>query len=182
VILDLTYQGKHATNRSAPSILASRNDDYSAYVGVIQIEASAHHSRDGAARKTEPLLDKARDHLDPVVRTVAMPSDTNPAGDIFGGWLMWQMDFAAGSVAARRAGGRCVTVAVEAISFISPVYVGDEVSIYGKLVSTGRSSMRIQVEAWRRSREGNDYLKVTEATFTFVATDEHRKPRALPMA
>jgi acyl-CoA thioesterase YciA len=116
----------------------------------------------------------------PVIRTIALPADTNPAGDIFGGWLMAQMDLAAGSVATLRARGRSATVAVEGMSFLSPVFVGDEVSLYGRIVSTGRTSLKIKVEAWRRAREGHDANKVTEATFTFVAIDEHRKARPLP--
>jgi acyl-CoA thioesterase YciA len=118
----------------------------------------------------------------PAIRAVAMPADTNPAGDIFGGWLMSQMDLAAGSAATLRAQGRCVTVAVEGMSFLSPVLVGDEVSLYARLVGTGRSSMRIAVEAWRRHREGNELVKVTEAIFTCVAVDRERKPRTLPPA
>jgi acyl-CoA thioesterase YciA len=116
----------------------------------------------------------------PVIRTIAMPKDTNPAGDIFGGWLMGQMDLAAGSIAARRAKGRCATIAVEAMTFHSPVYVGDEISLYAKLMSTGRSSMRIAVEAWRRDRAGEETNLVTRATFTFVAIDEDRRSRPLP--
>ncbi|WP_188411205.1 acyl-CoA thioesterase [Agaricicola taiwanensis] len=116
----------------------------------------------------------------PVVRTIAMPADTNPAGDIFGGWLMAHMDLAAGNVATRHARGRAATVAVEAMSFLSPVLVGDEVSFYGDVVSSGRTSMRIHIEAWRRAREGDDMVKVTEATFTFVAIDDDRRPRPLP--
>jgi acyl-CoA thioesterase YciA len=116
----------------------------------------------------------------PAIRTVAMPADTNPAGDIFGGWLMSQMDLAAGNLAAWRAQGRSVTVSVEGMSFLQPVFVGDEVSLFAKLVGTGRSSMRIFVEAWRRPREGREMNKVTQATFTFVAVDETRKPRLLP--
>jgi len=109
-----------------------------------------------------------------------MPNDTNPAGDIFGGWLMGQMDLAAGSVATRRAKGRCATIAVEAMTFHSPVYVGDEVSLYARLIGTGRSSMRIAVEAWRRARSGEQTNLVTHATFTFVAIDDERRPRPLP--
>lgn len=116
----------------------------------------------------------------PVVRTIAMPADTNPSGDIFGGWLMAHMDLAAGSIATRRAQGRTATVAVEAMSFLSPVVVGDEVSFYGDIVSTGRTSMRIHIEAWRRAREGDTKLKVTEATFTFVAIGDDRRPRPIP--
>jgi acyl-CoA thioesterase YciA len=87
---------------------------------------------------------------EPVIRTVAMPRDTNPAGDIFGGWLMSQMDLAAGIVAARRARGRCATIAIAAMKFERPVHIGDEVSLYGRLTETGTTSMRIHVEAWRR--------------------------------
>ncbi len=116
----------------------------------------------------------------PVIRTIAMPKDTNPAGDIFGGWLMGQMDLAAGSVAARRAKGRCATVAVEAMTFHSPVFVGDEISLYASLMSAGRSSLRISVEAWRRARSGEETNVVTQATFTFVAIDDERRPRPLP--
>ena len=117
----------------------------------------------------------------PVIRTIAMPADTNPAGDIFGGWLMAQMDLAAGNVAARRARGRCATVAVESMTFYSPVFVGDEVSLFATITGTGRSSIRIMVEAWRRDRTGEDVNKVTQATFTFVAIDETRRSRALPI-
>ena len=115
-----------------------------------------------------------------VIRTIAMPSDTNPAGDIFGGWLMAQMDLAAGNAAARRARGRCVTVAVDGMTFHSPVHVGDEVSVYADLISTGRTSMKFRVEAWRRSRDGDERIKVTEAVFTFVAIDSGSRPRLLP--
>jgi acyl-CoA thioesterase YciA len=120
------------------------------------------------------------DGSEPVIRTIAMPADINPAGDIFGGWLMSQMDLAAGSVATRRARGRCATVAVEGMAFHNAVLIGDEVSLFAELVSVGRSSMRIQVEAWRRPRDGEDMTRVTEARFTFVAIDEARRSRPLP--
>lgn len=116
----------------------------------------------------------------PVIRTIAMPADTNPAGDVFGGWLMSQMDLAAGNVATRRAGGRIVTAAVEAMTFHAPVSVGDEVSLYARIVSTGRTSMRIEVEAWRRHRHEAEIVKVTQGLFTCVAIDAERKPRPLP--
>lgn len=116
----------------------------------------------------------------PTIRVVAMPADTNPAGDIFGGWLMSQMDLAAATIATRRAGGRTATVAVDGMSFLRPVAVGDEVSFYATLVHAGRTSLRVAVEAWRRAREGEDTQKVTEATFTFVAIGEDRRPRELP--
>src|ERR1700738_3287178 len=94
----------------------------------------------------------------PVIRAIAMPADTNPAGDIFGGWLMAQMDLAAGNAAAPRARGRCVTIAVDRIAFLSPVHVGDEVSLYAKVLSVGRTSMKILVEAWRRPRHAFDSI------------------------
>jgi acyl-CoA thioesterase YciA len=116
----------------------------------------------------------------PMIRTIAMPADTNPAGDIFGGWLMAQMDLAAGNAAARRARGRCVTIAVDGMAFLSPVHVGDEVSLYARILSIGRTSMKILVEAWRRPRHDFESLQVTKATFTFVAIDENGRPRPIP--
>jgi acyl-CoA thioesterase YciA len=115
----------------------------------------------------------------PMIRVVAMPSDSNANGDIFGGWLMSQMDLAAGNLAARVSHGRCVTVAADAMSFIRPVQIGDEVSVYCSLVSTGRSSMKINVEAWRRARITEEEYRVTKAIFTFVAIDAEGKPRPL---
>lgn len=119
---------------------------------------------------------------EPAIRVSAMPADTNAYGDIFGGWLVGQMDLAAGLVAARRAKGRAVTIAMDGMQFHAPVFVGDEVSVYAELVRVGRSSMTIDVEAWRRDRHGETMQKVTEAHFTFVAIDEARKPRAVPDA
>ena len=119
--------------------------------------------------------------IPPAIRTVAMPADANASGDIFGGWLMSQMDLAGGNVALLRARGRCVTVAVEAISFLRPVLIGDEVSLYAELVSEGRTSMRIHVEAWRRARSSPEMQRVTDAVFTFVALDETARPRPLPV-
>ena len=117
----------------------------------------------------------------PTIRTIAMPADTNPAGDIFGGWLMSQMDLAAGSVAALTARGRSATIAVEGMKFHRPVKVGDEVSLYAEIVHIGRTSMRIHVEAWRRERHRDESQQVTEATFTFVALDENGAARALSL-
>ena len=115
-----------------------------------------------------------------VIRTVAMPADTNPAGDIFGGWIMSQMDLAAGNIAARVAQGRCVTVAVEGMQFLAPVKVGDEVTLYGTLAKVGRKSLRVHVDVWARSRYANEGAKVTDAEFIFVALDEDGNSRALP--
>ena len=117
----------------------------------------------------------------PVIRTIAMPADANPMGDIFGGWLMSQMDLAAGSVAAKVSRGRAATVHVEAIEFRSPVFVGDEVSLFARIVSRGRTSMNIKVEAWRRARDGDVTMKVTDAVFIYVAIGEDFRPRPLPV-
>ena len=116
----------------------------------------------------------------PTVRVIAMPADANPYGDIFGGWLMSQMDLAAGSIASRHSHGRAVTIAMDGMQFHLPVSVGDEVSVYAELVRTGRTSMTIDVEAWRRHRHEEDMFKVTQASFTFVAIDLDRKPREIP--
>ena len=115
----------------------------------------------------------------PTIRVTAMPADANPYGDIFGGWLMGQMDLAAGSVASRRSGGRAVTIAADAKKFHMPVVVGDEVSVYAHLIAVGRTSMTIEVEAWRRARNGDEAGKVTQARFIFVATDDERQPRTV---
>ena len=116
----------------------------------------------------------------PTIRITAIPGDTNPYGDIFGGWLMGHMDLAAGAVAARRAKGRAVTIAVDGIVFHRPVKVGDEVSVYAEVVSTGRTSVKIAVQAWRRARHSDEAQKVTEAHFTFVALDADGRPATLP--
>ena len=116
----------------------------------------------------------------PLIRVIAMPGDANPNGDIFGGWLLSQMDLAGGSLAVQRAQGRCATVAVDGMVFHEPVFVGDEVSCYGELVKTGRSSMTVRIEAWRRHPPSGEARMVTEAIFTYVAIGENRRPRPLP--
>jgi len=118
-------------------------------------------------------------HRDPAIRVVAMPADANAYGDIFGGWLMSLMDNGAGLVAARRAKGRAVTVAMDGMQFLQPVKVGDEVSVYAEIERVGRTSMTIAVEAWRRERHREEAFKVTAAKFTFVAIDEDGKPRGV---
>ncbi len=115
-----------------------------------------------------------------VIRTIAMPADTNPAGDIFGGWLMSQMDLAAGNMAGRVSQGRGATVAVEAMQFLRPVKVGDEVTLYATLRHIGRTSMRIHVDVWARPRFELAAEKVTDADFVFVALDDDGKPREIP--
>ena len=116
----------------------------------------------------------------PVIRVTAMPADVNPYGDMFGGWMMAQMDLAAGSVASRHCGGRAVTIAVDAMQFHRPVFVGDEVSVYARLVATGTTSMTITVEAWRRGRHTDEACRVTQARFVFVAIGDDRQPRRVP--
>jgi len=118
---------------------------------------------------------------EPIIRTIAMPASTNPEGDIFGGWLLSQMDLAAATVAFRLARGRCATVAIDSMSFLSPVFVGDEVSLFARVISSGRSSVKVFVEAWRRRRDALDAIRVTQGTFTFVAIDSDRKARPLPL-
>jgi acyl-CoA thioesterase YciA len=113
-------------------------------------------------------------------RVLAMPGDTNPAGDISGGWVLAQMDMAAAICAGQRAQCRVVTVALESMSFIRPVKVGDILGVYTHVESVGRTSMTITVEAWvRRGRIGNRE-KVTEGKFKFVALDEHGQPTPVP--
>ncbi|MBV2147374.1 acyl-CoA thioesterase [Sphingobium sp. AS12] len=126
------------------------------------------------------LIDEQPPEYSPAVRVIAMPADTNPHGDIFGGWLMSLMDSAAGSVAARHSKGRAVTIAVEGMTFLRPVIVGDEVSVFASLASVGSTSMKIAVEAWRRARHDDRSYRVTQATFTFVAIGEDRQPRSVP--
>jgi len=106
-----------------------------------------------------------------------MPADTNPAGDIFGGWLLAQMDIAGGIVANRRAEGRTATVAIDAMKFHLPVFVGDILCCFSEIVRIGRSSITVRVEAWAERRNSTERVKVTEGLFTYVAIDENRRPR-----
>lgn len=116
---------------------------------------------------------------DLMTRTLAMPADANPSGDIFGGWVLSQMDIAAGICAGQRAQGRVATVAIEAMSFHRPVYVGDVLCVYSSIERTGRTSIRIYLEAWALRNRLGDRVKVTDGTFTFVAIDARGAPRAL---
>ena len=116
----------------------------------------------------------------PHLRTIARPRDTNAGGSIFGGWTLSQMDLAGGTFAAEHAHGRVATVAIEAMRFLRPVSVGDEVSCYCSIVKTGDTSVAVKVETWARGRgHGKDPQKVTEGVFTFVALDEAGQPRTL---
>jgi acyl-CoA thioesterase YciA len=119
-------------------------------------------------------------HGELTVRLMAMPADTNANGDIFGGWVLSQMDQAGGIAAAVRAQGRVVTIAVEAMTFIRPVKVGDVLCVYTSVDRVGRTSMKIHIEAWARRFRTHHRDKVTDAYFTFVAIDENGRPRPVP--
>ncbi|MDP5238710.1 acyl-CoA thioester hydrolase YciA [Uliginosibacterium sp. 31-16] len=117
------------------------------------------------------------------LRTLAMPADTNPSGDIFGGWLMAQMDLGGAIMAKELSRGRVVTVAVDAMSFHLPVAVGDVVCCYGECVHVGRTSIKIKVEVWVKkvtSEPIGERYCVTEATFSYVAVDATKRPRPIP--
>ena len=118
---------------------------------------------------------------EPTLRMVAMPSDANYAGDIFGGWLMGQVDVAGSIPAVHRAKGRVATVAVNSIVFKQPIFVGDIVSFYSQIVRAGTTSITVDVEVYvQRDPENPSCHKVTEAQLTYVAVGEDRKPRPLP--
>ncbi len=119
-------------------------------------------------------------HGELTVRLIAMPADTNANGDIFGGWVLSQMDQAGGIAAVERAQGRVVTIAVEAMTFIRPVKVGDVLCVYTSVDRVGRTSMKIHIEAWARRFRTHVREKVTDAYFTFVAIDENGRPRPVP--
>ena len=128
------------------------------------------------ARRTE--------HAEPrgtlTVRVSAMPADTNANGDIFGGWVLSRMDQAGGIAGVERAQGRVVTIALDAMTFIRPVRVGDVLEVYTEVESIGRTSMKIHVEAWARRFQTRQHEKVTDAVFTFVAIGDDGKPRPIP--
>jgi acyl-CoA thioesterase YciA len=128
--------------------------------------------------KALPIPVEPRGEL--TVRVSAMPADTNANGDIFGGWVLSQMDAAGGIASAEYATGRVVTIAIDAMKFIRPVKVGDVLCVYTAIDKVGRSSMKVHVEAWARRRLTHDREKVTDATFTFVAIDEMGRPRPIP--
>lgn len=111
------------------------------------------------------------------IQTLAMPADTNANGDIFGGWLVSQMDLAAGVLAKKIARGRVATVAINSMVFLKPVHVGDVVSCYVQLIKQGNTSMTIKVEVWAQPVDQSPAYRVTEGTFVFVAIDDQGKPR-----
>jgi acyl-CoA thioesterase YciA len=127
---------------------------------------------------TQPKLGER----DPAIRTIAMPADANANGDIFGGWMMAQMDLAGAVVAVRRAKGRVATVAVEAMAFHRPVMIGDLVSCYAEVERVGRTSMTVRIDAWVERRVDGAAEQVTSGHFTYVAIDETGRPRPVPAA
>ncbi len=116
---------------------------------------------------------------DLAMQIVAMPADTNADGDIYGGWLMSQMDLACSTAATRRAGGRVATVAVKGMAFLTPVNIGAVVSFYTDILEVGRSSIRINVEVWTLDFEDEEPVKVTEGEFVYVAIDDNGRTRAV---
>ena len=117
---------------------------------------------------------------EPALRVFAMPKDANANGDVFGGWVMAQMDLAGAVPAVERAGGRIATVAVNAMRFHQPIAVGDLVTCYADIASTGTTSISVKVETWAKRRRTSTQVKVTEGTFVYVAIDENGAKRALP--
>jgi acyl-CoA thioesterase YciA len=124
------------------------------------------------------MEDQPRGEL--TLQTIAMPADTNANGDIFGGWLMSQMDLGCSVLARARARGRVATIAVDGMNFHNPVRVGDVVSTYVELIKEGRSSLAMRIEVWILRQPLGERIKVTEAHFVFVAIDEQGRPRPLP--
>lgn len=130
---------------------------------------------------THPTDERPPDFRDgPALRTIAMPADANPAGDIFGGWILSQMDIAGGVVAYERAQGRVATIGIEAMKFHRPVLIGDEVSCWAWVTRVGNTSIAVRVEAWVRRRVTGEVFRVTEGVFTYVAIGVDRRPRSVP--
>jgi len=118
----------------------------------------------------------------PLIRTTAMPADTNPYGGVFGGWLMSQMALAAGSLASRTAKGKCVVVAADDLSFPGAPSVGDEISVYAAIERQGRTSLTIRADAEARERDGERTVPIASGTFTFVAIGDDERPRPIVIA
>jgi acyl-CoA thioesterase YciA len=126
-----------------------------------------------------PIDENPRPQGELALQTVAMPADTNANGDIFGGWLLSQMDIAGGVAAAEVARGRVATVAVQGMSFLTPVHVGAVVSCYCDILDIGRSSVRVLIEVWINSQHDGDPIKVTEGEFIYVAIDSAKRTRTI---
>lgn len=114
---------------------------------------------------------------EPCLRTIAMPADANPNGDIFGGWMLAQMDLAGAVIAKQTSKGRVVTIAVDAMQFHQPVFIGDLVTCYCALERVGNTSMTVKIESWVKRMVSGEEVLVTEGRYTYVAIDENRKPR-----
>src|ERR1700704_2871956 len=148
-------------------------------IAALQIRIRRHRKyrhdrnpRPRAATETEPSGDLC-------IRTLAMPADTNANGDIFGGWLLGQMDLGGGVFASKIAQSRTVTVAIEAMNFRKAVYVGDLVSVYANLVRVGRTSVTLHIEAWVLRRKEMQSILVTDGNFTYVSIDDQGPPKAI---
>src|ERR1700753_4351462 len=126
-----------------------------------------------------PLNTETEPNGDLCTRALAMPADTNQNGDIFGGWLLSQMDLAGGVFAAKTTKSRTVTVAIEAMNFRKPVYVGDLVSVHATLVRTGRTSITVHLEAWALRRKAVQWILVTDGNFPYVAIDDQGHPQPI---
>jgi len=124
--------------------------------------------------------EKQPPQVEPALRAIAMPADANPQGDIFGGWLLSQMDLAGGTAATRRAKGRTATVAITAMTFHRPVFIGDVVTCYAEIIKVGTTSITVKVESWVRRGIGEEQIEVTEGIFTYVAVGDDRRPRPVP--
>lgn len=124
-------------------------------------------------------MEPQRPSREPAIRAMAMPGDANANGDIFGGWVLSQMDLAGGALSAQVVGGRTATVAIEAMTFHKPVFIGDLVSCYAEVVKTGRTSITVKIDTFAMRRFGGEEVKVTEGIFIYVAIDDAGKPRPI---
>ena len=126
-----------------------------------------------------PIDETPRPQGERAIAIVAMPADTNPSGDIFGGWILSQMDIAGGVAASEVAGGRVATVAIQGMSFLTPVHVGAVVTCYCDILDIGRSSVRVLIEVWINSQHDGEPIKVTEGEFIYVAIDNAKRTRTI---
>lgn len=163
-----TGSGRGAAAADTPDAMSGRASDATS-------GARSGSESGGESGGSTPEIDRRM--LSPSLRTVAMPADTNPNGDIFGGWILSQMDLAGGTFAYHVAQGRVATVALTGMKFHKPVMVGDEISCYCRTERTGTTSITVRVEAWVRRRHRNTEQQVTEGLFTFVAIDRGGRPR-----
>ena len=155
----------------------------------IVVDVCIHDRTRDAPDEPQEMTDTQADHAPPIaeneprgdltIRTLAMPADTNANGDIFGGWLLSQMDIGGGIFASKVAKSRTVTVAIEAMNFRKPVYVGDLVSVHANLVRIGKTSVTVHLEAWVLRRKETNSILVTDGNFTYVSIDDQGHPQAI---